>query len=307
MTAHLAIDVGGSHIACARVRGGVVEQRAQLEVVDPPVLHALLPPLEAALHDLRGEGAISGVALAFPGLIDPHTGRVVSTPSGKYHDAVGFDFDAWSRERLGLPILLEGDGRMALLGERGFGALVGEGDAVLLSLGTGIGTAALIGGEIVRGRSGNAAILGGHLTVAVDGPHCRCGNVGCAEVLASTWALPRLIAALTEASPLHAMTKPDLKALFELARAGDESARRIRATCLATWAAVAVNLVHAYDASCVLVTGGVAVAREVVPFMQEHVRRHVWCLGDPPAVLCGTLGADAALLGAAPLWESRYG
>lgn len=305
MTAYLAVDIGGSHIACARVRGGTVEGRREIRLAAPTSLAAALPGLEAQLAILRGSESVAGVSIAFPGLIDPRSGRVVSTPAGKFEDAIDFDFAGWASERLGLPLLLEVDGRMALLGEHRYGALRDADDAVLLSLGTGIGSAALMQGTVVRGRSGHASVLGGHLTVAIDGPTCLCGNRGCAEALASSWALPRLIASLPRRGALHDLPAPDLKAVFDLARGGDAGAGAVRAACLAAWAAAALNLVHAYDATRVLVTGGVAAAEEVVPFIQAHVRRHAWCLGEPPLVLRGALGADAALLAATPLWESH--
>jgi len=306
MNRYLAIDIGGSHIACALVRGGMVERRAEIAVPATPTLETLLPELQGILADLRAGDAVTGVAVAFPGLIDPRSGQVVSTPTGKYEDAVGFDFAGWAKEHLDLPIMLEVDGRMALLGERTYGALIGQDDAVLLGLGTGIGSAALMGGTIVRGRTGHASVLAGHMTIDTDGPLCRCGNIGCAEAIASTWALPGLIAALPRQGRLHTLANPNLKAVLDLARAGDEGAQAVRAICLTAWATVALNLVTAYDASYVLVTGGAAAAAEVVPFIQDHVRQHVWCLGAPPVVVRGALGSDAALLAATPLWEDRH-
>jgi glucokinase len=163
-----------------------------------------------------------------------------------------------------------------------------------------------MGGAIVRGRTGHASVLAGHLTIDTNGPLCRCGNIGCAEAIASTWALTGLIAALPRRGRLHAMPSPDLKDLFDLARTGDEDACSIREICLTAWATVALNLVTSYDASYVLVTGGAAAAPEVVPFIQEYLRRHVWCLGAPPVVVRGALGSDAALLAATPLWEDRH-
>jgi glucokinase len=303
MTGYLALDVGGSHIACARVVDGRIEQRVHIPITSSEWFLPLLPRLGAVMEEVRTSSVI-GVAMAFPGLIEPRSGRILSTPAGKYEDAVGYDFYGWFGDRLGLPAKIEVDGRMALLGERAFGALQGQDDAVLLGLGTGIGSAAIMGGAIVRGRCGQASVLGGHCSIDAAGPPCRCGNIGCAEAVASTWALPRLIAALPARGALHDTPEPDLKTVFDLARSGDTGAAIVRDICLRTWAAAALNLVHAYDAACVVITGGAAEAPEVVPFIAEHVRRHAWSLGDAPSVVRGALGADAALLGAAPLWES---
>lgn len=306
MSGHLALDIGGSHIACARVVEGRIEQRVEIPVTSTERFLPLVPVLGEVLEALRGTHAVAGVAMAFPGLVEPGSGRILSTPAGKYEDAVGHDFGGWFRDHLGLAARIEVDGRMALLGERAFGALQGEDDAVLLGVGTGIGSAAIMGGAIVRGRRGQASVLGGHCSIDPAGPPCRCGNIGCPEAIASTWALPRLIAALPTKGALHGVPQPDLKTVFDLARSGDTGAQIVRDRCLTTWAAAALNMVHAYDAARVVITGGAAEAPEVVPYIAEHVRRHAWTVGEAPSVVRGALGADAALLGAAPLWESEH-
>ena len=300
-----ALDVGGSHIACAVVGNGAVLARETIPVTDARSWTALTPAIEAAFARL-GHGA-EGLAIAFPALIDPATQRVTSTPRDKYEDAVGFDFAAWGRARLGVEVRLELDGRMALLGERHAGALVGIDDAVLIALGTGIGTAAIVGGALVRGRSGQASVLGGHTTVSLDGPICICGNIGCAEALASTWALPRLVAELGSAgAALAAEPVFGFEPLFRLAHGGDPGAVRLRDNCLRVWSIAALNMIHAYDPSVVLVTGGVlAAADEILPAVRARIARHGWVARGAPDVRAGMLGPNAALLGAEPLFGAR--
>src|SRR5262249_29473232 len=142
--------------------------------------------------------------MAFPSLIDSRTGRVLAA-YGKYADAPQIDLPQWSRKTLRLPLIIENDARMALLGEWQAGAGRGCDDLVMVTLGTGIGTAALIEGIVVRGRHGQAGVLGGHLTVQQDGRQCTCGNRGCAEAEASTSVLPTLAAQSRDyiASPLR--------------------------------------------------------------------------------------------------------
>jgi len=74
---------------------------------------------------------------------------------------------------------------MALLGERHAGAAAGCDDVVMVTLGTGVGGAAMIGGRLLRGRHFQAGCLGGHLPVRFDGRRCICGAVGCVETEAS--------------------------------------------------------------------------------------------------------------------------
>lgn len=303
MTRLLSIDVGGAHIAVALVEGGCVLRRAQIAVERTDSFLTYLPELEGMLAALDDRKEARGITVAFPALVDPIGNRVLSTPAGKFEDVVGFDFDGWARNRFHLPVRLELDGRMALLGERYVGALCGEDDAALLALGTGIGTAAMMGGGLVTGRNGQASALGGHLSVSANGPACICGSIGCIEAMASTWALPRLIAALSAETALALTPRPDFKLVFELARKGDIGAQQIRDHCLGMWATAALNLVHAYDSAVILLTGGIAAAPEVLPFVQHHVGRYAWAARDRPHVRLGVLGADAALLGAEPLWE----
>jgi glucokinase len=303
VTRLLSVDVGGAHIAGALVEGGRVLRREQIAVERSDSFLTYLPDIEGMLAMLDDRHEARGIAVAFPALIEPNRNRVLSTPAGKFGDVVGFDFDGWARDRLNLRVRLELDGRMALLGERFVGALRGENDAALLSLGTGIGTAAMMGGELVTGRNGQAAALGGHLSVSAAGPACICGSVGCIEAIASTWALPRLISALSAESGLASTPRPGFKLVFDLAREGDEGARQIRDHCLEMWATAALNLVHAYDSAVILLTGGIVAAPEVLPFVRGHVCRYAWAARDRPHVRQGILGPDAALLGAEPLWE----
>lgn len=295
-----ALDVGGSHLGCALVERGAIVARQTISVPDARSWVALTPAIEAAFA--RMGGGADGLAIAFPALVDPLGPRVLSTPRGKYEDAVGFDFAAWAHARLGVEVRIELDGRMALLGERHAGALIGVDDAVLLALGTGIGTAALIGGALVRGRSGQASVLGGHVTVSLDGPLCICGNIGCAEAEASTWALPRL-AEQFDARSLRAAPVLDFETVFREARGGDTGAIRVRDHCLHVWSVAALTMVHAFDPAVVLVTGGVLrAADEILPAIRAHIARHGWIASGAPQVVAGTLGSDAALLGAEALF-----
>ena len=131
------------------------------------------------------------VGIAYPGLVDPVKQLVISA-SGKYTDATKFDFSAWSRGRFGCGCILENDANAALMGEIGYGCAAGETDAVLMILGTGVGTAAVMNGELVRGKHFQAGCLGGHFPVGGEEWRCSCGGYGCVEANGSSWALKNI-------------------------------------------------------------------------------------------------------------------
>ncbi len=129
-----------------------------------------------------------GIGIAFPGIIDNIRNKVLSKYV-KYPDAQDVDFSKWAEERWNIPAAVENDAKAALLGEWQFGSGKGASDLVLITLGTGVGSAVMIDGKVLSGRNFIAGNLGGHMTINMHGKTCNCGNIGCVETEGSTWAL----------------------------------------------------------------------------------------------------------------------
>lgn len=313
----LAVDAGGTRIKLGWVEGGRVLARATLDARSDEGLAPQLPRIAEALRSLspsplplspgRERGSVGGLGMAFPSLVDAETGRV-TRDSGKYRDAMDLDLGAWAERELGVPFAIENDARMACIGEWRHGAGRGTDDLVMVTLGTGVGTAAIMGGRVVRGRHGQAGILGGHFVVAPRGHRCPCGAIGCVEAEASTAALPALAAedpgfaesALGDAVPL------DYAATFAAAARGDALATRLRDRALEVWGALAVSLVHAYDPEVMVFGGGILAAGEaVLGSIRRRVERDAWMPWGRVRIAASELGDDAALVACEWLVESR--
>ncbi|MBZ5653847.1 MAG: ROK family protein [Acidobacteriia bacterium] len=304
----LAIDFGGTHATC-----GLVEDRALLscETVDTDrarSLASVLPTIAETFHKLAQRQSLSmqdfaGIAVGFAGLVDSRTGRITAT-NGKYEDATAIDLDAWSRKTLGIPLRIENDARMALLGEFFAGAASGFTEVVMMTLGTGIGGVAMIEGKLLRGKHAQAGCLGGHLPVLFTGRICTCGAIGCAEAEASGWSLPLVVKDWpgVEHSALSKHTEVGFKELFEESARGDSVAVAIRDRCLNIWAADAVGLVHAFDPEIIVIGGGVMKSADVIiPYVEQYVQKYAWTPWGKVQVRAAALGNNAALLGAVPL------
>lgn len=304
----LVIDLGGTHATC-----GVVEDRTILahEVIDTDrakSLREVLPRIADVLHRLTIAKSLSfrecfGVAVGFSGLVNSRAGRVLAT-NEKYEDAKEIDLPAWSLKTLGLPLRIENDARLALLGEFYAGVARGFSEVVMMTLGTGIGGVAMMDGKLLRGKHFQGGCLGGHLPVLFTGRACNCGAIGCAEAEASGWSLPRVVKDSPGLSRSTLSKYPDtgFKELFEEAVRGDALAIAIRDRCLQIWAAVAVGLVHAYDPEIIVMGGGVMrSAALIVPYVESYVHRHSWTPWGKVQVRAAELGNEAALLGAVPL------
>jgi len=247
----LAVDLGGSHAACAVVADREVVAIETVSLEAARGLAGALPVIAEALGRATARAGVAaadcaGLAFGFCGLVDSTAGRVLST-NAKYDDAPGLDLPGWCRESFGLRFRIENDARLALLGERHAGAAQGTDDAVMMTLGTGIGGVAMIEGRLLRGKHFQAGVLGGHLVADFDGRPCTCGGVGCVEAEASTWALPGVCRATPgfEASALARRERLDFEALFACAAEGDRVAAAVRDRCLRVWAAGAVAMIHA--------------------------------------------------------------
>jgi glucokinase len=308
----LSIDLGGTHAACAIVDGAALVATETIATNRGNGLQPLLPVFLETFRRLLSKTGIApkdclGLALGFAGLVNTRTGRVLST-NQKYDDALGVDLPEWSQDSFGLPFRIENDARMALLGECYTGAARGISDAVMITLGTGIGGAAMVEGKLLRGKHMQAGCLGGHIPVLFTGRRCTCGSIGCAEAEASGWALP-LIAAewpgFTQ-SALAQHKEVGFKELFEEAERGDSVALAIRERCLHVWAADAVGLVHMYDPEIIVMGGGVMKsASAILPYVQDYVSKYAWTPWGKVQVRAAELGNHAGLLGAIPLLTEK--
>jgi glucokinase len=303
----LALEIGGSHATCALVHDrNLVAQRTIH--VDKPNFRHMLPSLEKLVRDVIGHAGIpanncAGLVLGFPGIVDSRSGRVIST-NAKFNDAVEFDMQRWAKEQFGLRFVVENDCRLALLGEHFTGAAMDAQDVVLVTLGTGIGAAAMIAGQPLRGKYDQAGCLGGHLPVVLAGRTCTCGNVGCAEAEVSTWALPQICRDWPgfSGSELASAQAIDFACLFACGDRGDQVATEVLARCYQIWGALAVALIHAYSPEVLLFGGGVlARERDILPPIRAHVHRHAWSPRDVVQIKTAALGPSAALYGAVPL------
>jgi glucokinase len=307
----LAADFGGTTIKLGLVNDSRIVTRARLDVEPSRPMSDQLEAVAGLWEQLlRDEGAslkdCQGIALGLPFFADLKEPRVRGE-FGKFPGAAEIDYGAWSRQRLGLPVALENDLRLAVLGEWAAGAARGKSEVVMLAFGTGVGCAAISGGRLFRGAHNRAGTLLGHATVASEPAISRCGNIGCAEDLASTATLETRARGRADFanSALSRAEKINFELLFALAVKGDACAQALLDESLTVWAIVVQNAVLAYDPEVVVLGGGVLRSREVVlPFIQEHLRRHMPGLPLEVPVLAAELGDDAALLGGAVYFQS---
>ena len=167
----IGIDIGGTHIRAARVaQDGTILARAAAP--SSPDAHTVMATCLALVAQVRSP-QVQGIGIGVPGQVHVTSRRGLS---GGYVDLSTLPFAEEVETATGLPVSLDNDATMALLGEAACGAARGRANVVMLTIGTGIGGAILENGTVLRGR-GAAGQLG-HLTVDPQGRPCvrRCSN-----------------------------------------------------------------------------------------------------------------------------------
>ncbi len=285
----LGLDLGGTSVKAVAVtaEGRVLERT--VETFDPERPRAFLDAVRAARDRLVSAAGTPPRALGVsaPGLVAEDGRRVAHMP-GRLAGLEGLD---WT-EALGAtrPVPVLNDAQAALQGEVWLGAARGARNAVLLTLGTGVGGAALVDGRLLRGAVGRAGHLG-HISLDPDGPPDICGTPGSLE-----WAVGN--------ATVHERSQGRFATTHELIRAveaGDAFARAVWLKSVRALAAGVASLINVLDPEVVVIGGGIARAGAALfePLAGELDRMEWRPGGHRVRVAPAELGEFAGACGAA--------
>jgi glucokinase len=304
MAGPVGVDVGGTKVLA-------VAGERELRVPTPRGGQAIVDSIAGVVADLGGAACV-GAGIA--GLID-RDGRLTTGPN--LPGIVDFPFRAELEQRLGVPVVVENDATCAMWAEHELGAARGTTEAVLVTLGTGIGGGQVTAGELQLGANGFAGEPG-HMIVDPHGPICVCGRRGCWERFASGSGLARFGREAAEAGRAPRIVElaggdPEAvrgEHVSAAARSGDAGALAVMGE-LAWWVALGVaNLVNILDPEVVVIGGGLGEAGEL---LLEPVREHYLDLVLGPTsrpavrILAAELGDRAGAVGAALLAQGACG
>lgn len=299
----IGIDAGGT-----KLLGGVVDEQLAVHhrahrlwrgVDRQEVLDVLVDVVEEAL---AAEPDADAVGFGIPSLMDRD--RAVSREC-VHLPLAGVPFRDLMSERLDRPMVVDNDANCALLAEARAGAARDASDALLLTLGTGIGGGILAAGALYRG-GGSAGELG-HTVVDLDGDPCPCGGRGCLETVASGTAIARAGAEAALAEPKSALGRARAAGreitgalVTELAGEDDAAAVEVLAEAGRKLGVGLASLANAFNPEVIVIGGGAAAAGELLlePTRAELRRRALGPNRDV-AVRAAHFGDEAGMLGAA--------
>lgn len=300
----LAFDIGGTKIAAGVVSAdgrprGVVVHPTRREDGWPAVVERLFAMGHEAIA-AAGLGPVGAVGIACGGPLDAATGTLLAPPHlpGWQNVPIG----QLAEDAFGVPAALENDATAAALAEYRFGAGMGARTMLYLTVSTGIGGGAVVGGRLHLGAAGNAAEFG-HVTVRRGGRSCSCGRRGCIEAYASGTSIAaraRERVAERPDSVLATLSEVTAADVTRAAAAGDELATQLWAETVDLLGGAVTDLVNVFEPDLVVLGGGVTRAGAM---LLDPVRQIVAAEAMPPAaaaariVLAG-LGDHVGVVGA---------
>jgi glucokinase len=285
----IGIDLGGTQIKAVAVTAtGEVLDRAEYPTEDDAAV-AWAERIREHIARLEGErgGAAEWIGLAAPGLAAADA-RSIAWMQGRLDAVQGLDWTEWLQSARTVPVL--NDAQAALLGEVWQGAAAGCRNAVLLTLGTGVGGGVLVDGRLLKGQIGRAGHVG-HICLDTDAP---------LDIVRTPGSLEDAIGNCTIAARSHGRftsTEPLVSAHL----AGDVDASAVWLRSVYQLACGIATLVNVVDPEVVILGGGIARAGAALFEPLERFLEHVeWRPdGHQVRVVPAMLGEFAGAIGAA--------
>ena len=316
MAVHLGIDIGGTNIACGIVNENCeIIARSKVKTNSPRPYAEILADIIHAAELACAEASITpqqlgSIGIGCPGTCNQATGVV------EYSNNLGFvnaPLRTDIESKFGVPTFLGNDADAAAFGEYCAGAAKGANTAVVITLGTGVGSGIIIDGKIYSGSNYAGGEIG-HTVIVVDGRPCTCGRRGCFEAYSSATGLVNMTREAAGEFPESLMAKMirqeckvSARTAYQAMKQGDEAGKSVTDMYVKYLAVGITNVINIFQPDILCIGGGVCNEGDtlLIP-LKEAVAEQVYSkrsAKNTGIVIC-SLGNDAGIIGAAMLHRS---
>jgi|CXWL01.1.fsa_nt_gi glucokinase len=314
---YAGIDLGGTKIRvliaddAGNVLGDTRVPTLAHDGVEAVIGRVVQATIDAAAEAKVEMSAIRAVGVSAPGPVDTGDGVITDPPNlPGWHN---IPLARILRERLGRPVVLENDANCQGVAEHQFGAGQGYRHMIFVTISTGIGGGIIIDDKLYTGASGGAGEVG-HLAVAVDGPLCGAGHVGCLEAFASGTAIAHRAEDMIAAGQLPRTARiaehnPPLDAadVYRASQEGEVEAGAIIERAGRYLGIGLASLINTFNPQAIVVGGGLVNMGDAImgPAIDTaRQRSFAQCFADVQ-IIEGALGERAAALGAIAVARER--
>lgn len=307
------IDIGGTTIKCGLFSSaGEILDKWEIHTNKKDEGRYILPEVAATIATKCAEKNISqdeieGVGIGVPGPVTDE-GVIV----------VGVNIN-WANEKhvkaelealINVPVSVGNDANVAALGELWLGAAKGAKNAIMFTLGTGVGGGIIVNGKVIAGANGAGGEVGHCTSVPEGGNLCNCGKKGCLETVASATGIVRetvkYLETTEDASSLRDIENLEAKDVFDAAKANDAVGLKMVDQLGFYLGLTAANLATALDPEKIIIGGGVSKAGSI---LIDAVKKYYQLYAFAPVLhtefVIAELGNDAGIIGAAYLAKNN--
>lgn len=307
---YIGVDLGGTNIAVGIVdkEGKILAKKSVKTLADRPFDEIVADMAKCILDLLAEQGMtendIVSIGIGCPGNLDTENGRLVY--ANNFKNGTDIPLRKLMQQHINKPVYLGNDANVAALGETISGAAKGVKNAVMITLGTGVGGGIIIDGKIYEGQNSAGAEMG-HVCIVKDGEHCSCGRNGCWEAYASVTALIRQTKEAMKAHPESKMNETPIdevngRTAFDAMRAGDAAAKDVCDRYIEYIAEGLVDIVNVFRPETLIIGGGICKEGDtlLVP-IKNFINKYAYggSLNPEQHIEIAKLGNDAGIIGAA--------
>lgn len=312
----IGVDLGGTNTVF-----GVVDARGNV-VVNASIKTATHNDIELYLNDLviglnmlidqvGGKDVIRGIGVGAPNA-NYFSGSIEFAPNLPWKGKI--PLADMLRERMGIPVAITNDANAAAIGEMTYGAARGMKDFIVITLGTGVGSGIVVGGQLVYGHDGFAGELG-HMIVRRNGRMCGCGRQGCLETYTSATGVARTareyLSIRSDESAMRAIPVEQItsKDVYDAAMQGDKLALEIFESTGAILGEAFADFVTFSSPEAIILFGGLTKSGDLLMNpIKHHMDKNLLKIyeGKTKLLFSQLKESDAAVLGASALgWEAK--
>ena len=312
----IGVDLGGTNTVFGIVdaRGNVVVNASIKTAVHNEIelyLDDLVVGLNMLIEQVGGKDKIRGIGVGAPNG-NYFNGSIEFAPNLPWKGKI--PLAQMLQERIGIPVALTNDANAAAIGEMTYGAARGMKDFIVITLGTGVGSGIVVGGQLVYGHDGFAGELG-HMIVRRNGRLCGCGRQGCLETYTSATGVARTareyLSIRSDESLLRSVDVESItsKDVYDAAMQGDALALEIFEATGAILGESFADFVTFSSPEAIILFGGLTKSGDLLMNpIKHHMEKNLLPIykGKTKLLFSQLKESDAAVLGASALgWEAR--
>ncbi len=298
MKYRIGVDIGGTTVKLAAVDENYnLKDKTRFPTGEDCTPDSIVQGIIEHCRPLVEKYDVEAIGIGSAGTVDSVNGVVIAAGNLPFRNE---PIVQKVQEALSLPAFIDNDGTCALIGEKAAGACKGYSDSVIITIGTGIGGAIVIGDRVVRGHNNRAGELG-HFVIDRNGLQCECGLHGCFEQYASATALINTTTAASAAYPNSILAKLckengiEGKTVFDAKELGCPIAIALLDEYGRILADGLNSLIHIFQPEIIAISGGVSRQGEA---LLELIRPHLF---KGCKVVTSSLLGDGGIIGASLL------